>query len=221
MSEAKTVGRVLGALIIVQGFGGYIGNFVLLSPVMRASGGFVANAAAHEMRVRLAVLAGLAAGAITLGIAMTAAPFFRKHSESLALWFVSLSAIGLAVTAVEQLGLLAMLAASQKLAAATSPEAYQAAGEVARAARNGAHYTNLMIVGAALVVLHSTLFRFKLVPRALAAFGILGALMQFTAVSMPMLGRPINLNLLTPLGIAQLALALWLLAKGFPEPRDA
>ena len=222
MTDPKKLGRILGVLIIVQGLGGYIGNFVLLSPVLTAPGGFLANAAAHEMRVRLAVLAGLAAGAMSLGIAITAARIFRRHSESLALWFVCLSAVGFAVTSIEQIGLLAMLAVSQKLAAAVaSPEAYQAAGEVARASRNAAHYTNLMIVGAGLVVMHSTLFRFKLVPRALAGLGILGALMQFSAVSMPMLGRPINMNLLTPLGIAQLSLALWLLAKGFPEQRDA
>jgi len=213
---------IVGALIVLQGFGGYAGNFVLLNPVMRATGGFVANAAAHESRVRLAVLVGLAAGVMMLAIAITIAPVIRRQSESFANWFIALSSVAFALSAVEHIGLLTMLAVSKQMAAAGgATEALSAAGELARASRNGTHYTGLLVVGGSLLVFYGTLFRFRLVPRALAAFGVLAALMQATAVSMPLLGRPINLQLLSPLGIAQLSLAIWLLVKGLKEQDSA
>ena len=51
--------------------------------------------------------------------------------------------------------------------------------------------------------------------RALAAFGEFAALLQISAIMMPMLGRPIMLQLLSPIGLAQVALALWLMVRGF------
>ncbi|MNC95996.1 hypothetical protein D3C83_132510 [compost metagenome] len=44
------------------------------------------------------------------------------------------------------------------------------------------------------------------------------ALSQLTGVSLPLFGSPINFSLLAPLGLAHLALALWLLVKGFRNP---
>jgi hypothetical protein len=85
---------------------------------------------------------------------------------------------------------------------------FQTMGLVVRSARNWAHYTNLIVGGGAIFVLYSVLLRFALVPRALAAFGIVAALLQITAVTMPLLGYRVMLLLIAPLGLSHLALAL-------------
>ena len=55
-----------------------------------------------------------------------------------------------------------------------------------------------------------------------AAFGIVAALLQITAVTMPLLGYRVMLLLMAPLGLSHLALALWLVTKGFEaEQRPA
>ena len=49
----------------------------------------------------------------------------------------------------------------------------------------------------------------------LIAFGILAALSQMTAATMPLFGHPVFFPLLSLLGLCQLTLAIWLLVKGF------
>ena len=88
-----------------------------------------------------------------------------------------------------------------------------------RSARKWAHYMNLIVMGGTVFVLYGTLDRFVLVPRALAAFGLAGAMLQLVAVTMPLFGHRIVFLLILPLGLSHLALAVWLLAKGFAERR--
>jgi hypothetical protein len=64
-------------------------------------------------------------------------------------------------------------------------------------------------------VLYAVLYRFALVPHALAAFGVAAVMLQLTAVAMPLFGHSIVFVMLAPLGVSQLALALWLITKGF------
>jgi hypothetical protein len=67
-------------------------------------------------------------------------------------------------------------------------------------------------------VLYAVLYRFALVPRALAAFGLLAVLFQLTAVAMPLFGYGVLFLLLAPLGVSQLMLACWLIVRGFRDP---
>lgn len=45
-------------------------------------------------------------------------------------------------------------------------------------------------------------------------------MLQLAAVTMPLFGHRIVFSLLLPLGVSQLVLAGWLLAKGFAEHRQ-
>ena len=46
-------------------------------------------------------------------------------------------------------------------------------------------------------------------------------LLQIAAVAMPLFGRAIVFPLLAPLGLCQLALAIWLITKGFSSSAAA
>ena len=46
MTTARSAGRIAGALILVQGIGGYLVNFGLIAPAT-APPGFLVNAAPH------------------------------------------------------------------------------------------------------------------------------------------------------------------------------
>jgi len=59
-------------------------------------------------------------------------------------------------------------------------------------------------------------FRFALVPRALAAFGLGAVVLQIIAVAMPLFGHSIVFLMLLPVGLSQLTLASLLIAKGLP-----
>jgi hypothetical protein len=222
MGTAGGAGRVIGVLIIVQMIGSYIVNFALTAPLF-APPGFLENAAPHSLSVALAVILGLALGAVALGIAITAFPIFRQHSPSAALWFVALAAVSLAVLAAEYTGLMSMLSLSDAWTKASAPDRdrLEALRIVVASARNWAHYIGLIFAGATLFVLYSTLFRFALVPRALAAFGMAAVVLQIAAVAMPLFGHGVVFLMLAPLGLSQLLLAIWLIAKGFPRDEAA
>jgi hypothetical protein len=218
MTSARTVGRVAGALILVQGIGGYIVNFGLIAPAT-APPGFLINAAPHAMRVGMTALLGIVTGAFAMAIAISVWPVFKKHSERMALCFLALGIVALALAVVENGRLMSMLSLSQAYAAsgATDPAAFEGLRGVVAAARNWAHFTHLIIGGSTFFVLYATTFRFALVPRVLAGFGMAAAALQMATVATPLLGGQVMFPLLAPAGIANLAMALWLLTKGLAE----
>lgn len=222
MRTPKTVGRTMGILMLVQGVTGYTVNFVLLAPAISAPPGFLGNAAAHHTQVSLAVLLMIALGALSIFNMILAWPIFRRYSSRMALALVAISIAGFTLAAVEGASIMSMLSLSQEYAKGdpAKVEIIEAMATVVRFSRNWAHYTHLLVGGGLVFLLHATLFRFALVPRVLTGFGMAAALLQMTAISMPFFGRPIIFLLLAPLGLAHLALALWLLAKGFADRRN-
>jgi hypothetical protein len=220
--STKNAGRIAGALIILQGIGGYLTNFGLLGPAL-ASPGFLVNAAPHAMRVGAAALVGIVAGALGTAIAITVLPVFRKHSETMALWFFALAIAALALAVVENGRVMSLLSLSQAYAAsgATDPAAFEGLRGVVAASRNWAHFTHIVVGGATFLVFYATTFRFALIPRALAAFGMAAIALQIATVARPFFGGRVVFELLAPAGIAHLALALWLLAKGFRDTAPA
>jgi hypothetical protein len=221
MSSQKSVARTIGILFLVQGVIGYVVNFVLLAPAISTPPGFLATAAGSAFQVRVAVLLGLANGALTVGIAIAASSVFRRYSHAMALWYLALSVVGFSLLAQENIAILTMLSLSQEYAKpAAAHELLQTMGLAVRSTRYWAHYTNLLIAGGTVLVFYSTLWRFALVPRALAGFGVIAVALQLTAVTMPIFGYGILFYLIAPLGLSQLALAVWLIAKGFAERSD-
>jgi hypothetical protein len=153
-----------------------------------------------------------------MGVAVSVWPVFRTRAQAAALWFLALTLVGAATGALENVSLLSMLSLSQAYARAdpSSDALFQVLRGVVSSARNWAHYTQLLFAGGSFLVFYGTLLRYRLVPRVLASLGVVAALSQFTSVAMPLFGHPVELLLLAPLGLSHLALAGWLLTRGFP-----
>lgn len=222
MSTATNAGRIAGGLIILQAIGGYLTNFGLLGPAL-APPGFLVNAAPHALRVGAAALVGIVAGACSAAIAITVWPVFKRHSETMALWLLALGIAALSLAAVENGRVMSLVSLSQAYAAsgATDPAAFEGLRGVVAAARNWAHFTHIVVGGSTFFVLYAITFRFALIPRVLAGFGMAAVALQVATVSRPFLGGAVIFPLLAPAGLAHLALALWLLAKGFPDKAPA
>ena len=80
-----------------------------------------------------------------------------------------------------------------------------------------------MFAGSVAFVLYATLFRFALVPRVLAGFGIArGRCSEIIAVAMPLFGQPVVFPLIAPLGLrASRARRSGCSSKGFAEHEPA
>jgi hypothetical protein len=222
MTPTTNASRVAGVLILVQAAGGYLTNFGLIGPATAAPG-FLVNAAPHALRVGISALLGIATGALAMMIAISVWPVFKKHSERMALAYLALGIAALALAVVENGRLMSMLSLSQAYAAsgATDPATFEGLRGVVAASRNWAHFTHLIVGGSTFFVLYATTFRFALLPRLLAGFGMAAAALQMATVSMPLLGGHVIFPLLAPAGIANLALAMWLLTKGLADKDPA
>ena len=215
----KTAGCVIAIIMIAQAGITPVVNFVLIGPVMKAPG-FLVNAATHATQMRLAAMLWFLSGALSIGIAAVAISVIRRYSDAMATWILSVSIAGLVTTIAEAVSFLTMLSVSQQYAVAgASAETYDALAKAVASARGWIHYSNLLIGTATAATIYAALFRFSLVPRALSAFGLLAATLGAIGMIRPMIGYSLILQLLTPLGLAQLALLVWLLVKGFSQPR--
>ncbi len=221
MRSSKSVGRITGLMLLVHLAAGLMLPYILLKPAL-APPGFLANAAASSLQLRAAVLLLFMSGAITLAVAVTALPVFRRHSDRMALLLLALSAVNLALHAVENGTLLSMLSLSQEYASSGGADAslFQALAVVVGSARRWAHFTHLLVLGTWIFALFSVLWRFALIPRPLAALGLLAALLQVTGVPLrAILGYGVVMPMAMPLAPIYLTVAVWLMAKGFEEPQ--
>jgi hypothetical protein len=218
MRSAKRVGRIIGILLFVQ-LAGLIVPFVLLHPLTKGSREYLANAAASSFQIKVAVFLLFANCALTIGIAIAAWPVFRRHSERMALWLVAASVIMFTLQAVDNAHILSMVSLSQQYADAGGPdELFQTLAVVVGSARRWAHYSELLVIDCWIFLLYAILVRCAVVPRTLASFGLLTVLLHFTAIPLRgLLGYSMVTLLGMPMGLGHLALALWLIAKGFQE----
>ena len=220
MENPRNAARRIAILLLLQMACGPIVNFVLLQPVL-GHNVFLENAAAHPLQIGIAVVVGLAMSAFSVGIAIAASPVFRQYSRAMAQWLFAIAVAAFALAAVENVGVLSMLSLSQAYAKADPADGHllQTLAVTVTSPRNWAHYLGLIFAGSFAGVLYSALFRFALVPRTLAGFGIFASLLEIIGVAMPLFGRAVVFPLLAPLGLAHLALMIWLIVKGFAEPQ--
>jgi hypothetical protein len=218
MSDRQTA-RWIGLILLSQLVIAPLVNFGVLGPVFSAPGGFLVNAAPHATGLAITVVVDLLVGFLSVSIAVLLWPVLRVHGERLALFLLVCSTANLALNAVENATVMSLLSLSKAHAAAPVADAalYEALRGVVGAARNWMHYIKLFCGGVGLFVLYGALYRARLVPRALAGFGMLASITQMTSVALPLFGTPVVFALLAPLGLAQLALAAWLLTKGLAD----
>ena len=225
MEAESRIGRIIGVLLIIQMFGSALVNFTLEAPLFGAPG-FLESAASHSRQIGLAAVLGLVTEATWLAIAIGAFSIVYQRTPKLAIWLVALAGVTLAVAVVENAGVMSMLSLSEAYAKASAVERdqLQTVRVIVASARNWAHFMARIINGCAGFVLYAVLYRCALVPRALAGFGLLAAVLMVTAVGMPIFGHDVIFPLLAPMGVSQLLLAFWLIAKGLrsqPRPRGA
>lgn len=217
----KTLGRIVGALLLTKLALGPVQNFTLMNPVV-APPGFLVNAAAHPLNLPFAVMIAFALCIVSVAIAAVAWPLFRRVAPSLSLAFVVFTAAGVATSLVECMSMMSMQSLSLAFAeaAGADPALYDGLRIVVGKARNWAHWTNLMTGGVALFTMFLLMYRARLVPRAICALGMATVVLQLYSLGLPFFGGAVNFNLLAPLGLAYLALIAWLLWRGFAEPEQ-
>jgi hypothetical protein len=219
MSTARSVGRLIGVLFLVQGIIAPVVNFRWLATALTPGTGFLADAHAYSVQVYLAALLMLLTGAIWVAIALVALPVFRKFSDRTAFAFIAIAAVCFSGVVFESIAVRSMLALSREFANTATADAavFQASAAIARSLRGSAHYTNILLSGVSFLVFYGALLRFALIPRVLSALGLLAAVVLMVGAATPLFGQRTVMQLFMPVGLSQIAIVLWLIVKGFEE----
>jgi hypothetical protein len=223
MRSTKSVGRIIGALVLLHLATGLLTPYIMLQPLSASAASNLAVAAGMETQIRLAVALLFVGGVIPVAIAITAWPMIHPRSRALAQWLLALAVVTLAMQIVENQHFLSLLSLSLEYGRAGGDAAavLAATAPMVRATWRWAHYTHLLSVVGWMLLFCGVLFRLALVPRALAAAGIVTTMMQLGGITLPvLLGYRVPLPPEAwgmPLGVAYLGLSLWLMTRGFDE----
>ena len=222
MTSTRNVGRIIGMMLLVHLATGLIVPYVLLQPLTQLPAAFLETAAAMSSQVRLNVFLLFVGGAISVGISIAVWPVVRERSYRLGLWLLALAAVNFTLQIVENSHWLSMLTVSQAYTEAGAADAgsFQSLGIVVRSAWKWAHYSHILVVVGWIFIFHCLLFRCALVPRALAFIGMVTSVLQVSGITLPVFAgfrMPFPEFFGMPLGLANLVLAGWLMAKGFKD----
>jgi hypothetical protein len=219
MTSEKSAGRTVGVLLLLHLAAGLIVPFILLHPLVSPPG-FLVTAATIPNQVRAAVMLLFFGSALTIGASCAALRTFRQYSSAAAYWLLALAVASFALQATDNAHLLSMLSLSQAYAEAglASTQVFQGVEVALGALRKWSHYSFLLVVGCWMLLLYSFVYRFRVVPRVLSALGLLGVVGQIAGVTLRGLwGYPPETRLAMPLAPAYVAMAVWLIVKGFAE----
>lgn len=219
MRSPKSSGRIVGILLLLHLITGLMTPYILLQQLTRPLT-FASLHSVNSFQIRLAVMMLFVGGALTIVIAITGMPVFRKYSYALALWLFGLAIANFALQGGEIAGYMSMFAFSQTYASANAADIgiYDLVGAMVRAAWKWIHYTHLLVMVSWMFSLGLMLWKSALVPRIFTALLLITTVMQITGITLPQFlayRSPNPMLMGVPLAFAYLGLSVWLMIKGF------
>ena len=196
---------------------------VVLAPLLGATDHLTAYGEG-ETRVLVASLLELLMGVTLIGMAVAVYPVLRKFSPAAAIAYFGARLLEGVIYIIGVLSMLMLVGLGKEYLAAGSPadSYFQVHGELLLALPEWAGHVilDVAIVPLGAVILYSVFYRERLVPRWLSGWGLIGAVLYWVAGLLVMfdvitpLETP-HIMLQAPLGLQEMVLAIWLIAKGF------
>jgi hypothetical protein len=207
--------RIMGLLILAGWFtygpGAAITDAIVTAPDA------LANVAANQTTFTAGAVMMLLNSAAVVGIGVIVFPVLKHHSERVALGYLATRIMEGTFLAVGVISLLAMTWLSKAYATAdvAARGHLEALGAFAVQVNDLAYQTGMATLGVGSVFLCSLLLRTGLLPRALAAWGVIGYGVFALGMVLDMFGLGVGTVLTIPGGLFELAFAGWLIVKGF------
>lgn len=208
------VSRLIGGLFLL-GFLSYGSGSMLMTSVTGGDG-FLAHVPAHRTALVLGALLMLVNTGVDIGKAVLFFPVLDRWGRRTALTYLATMIFEVAMMAVGVLALLMLVPLADRAASGRlDPGVAQSLGSLAVSANELAYQIAQLSLGLGALFLCSVLLRSGLVPRALAILGGAGYALHMVGAVSELFGLHISLFMLIPGGIFEVALAVWLLVKGF------
>jgi hypothetical protein len=150
-------------------------------------------------------------------------PILKKRSEALALGYAVFRGALETVTDIALAVIwLTLVALGRNAAAAGSPGAasFQAAGAALRGAADASQFIAVLVFGIGAVFFYWLLFRSRLIPRWLSAWGLIAIALHLATGFLQLFDvvpswSAVQMAMNFPIFLQEMIMAVWLIAKGF------
>jgi hypothetical protein len=211
--------KLVGALFIVATAASILGSIAVGSALDRPD--YLTTLNVHEGQVIVAAVLFLIAAMSAFAIAFLLFPVLKTRDEGLAAGYLGLRAFENVFYVASVVALLAMLRVSQSdVVGSSEGSSVPLLGSALLALREWSTVLGtLVFAGLGAVILNDVLYRWRLVPRWLSLWGVLGGAMLVLYGLLGIFGLDTDLGspamlLAMPIAVQEMALAGWLLAKG-------
>lgn len=215
MNAYRTTARVVG-VVYLAGFVVGIGGNILIQSILGAPNPLSAVAANSTMLAIGAILWLLAVvGDAAHGVLMF--PILKRHSERMAIGYLAariVDAIFIAVMVLVALIQIPLGSEYVRAAAADAPS-LQALSTLLSQAQLYAYEIGMSALGVSGMLLCTTLYRAKLLPRWLAIWGLVGYAIIFCGMVSAVMGSGLGDLSSLPGGLWEIFVGVWLIVKGF------
>ncbi len=219
MDSYRKTSIIVGVLFITATVTSILGGS-LISSVIDSPDDFL-NVSSNENQIIIGCLLVLVDALAVIFIAILVFPILKKYNEGLALGYIGLRIFEGVVFIIGVISILAILTLSQEYVAGTL-EAPYSQGLVALLL---GVYDWSWLVGPLIFFALSTLpfyyllYQSKLIPQWLSGWGLIGGILVTLFGLLAMFGfdttSTISMFLFLPIAVQEMALAVWLIVKGF------
>lgn len=228
MDATRKTAMAVGILFIVATAASVIGGVALANPVLDSKD-YLVELAGSKDQVAAGVLLQVIAAFASVGIAVGLYPVLRKHSEGLALGSVVFRCIEAVGYIVATISVASLWTLSREYVDAGAPDAshYQVLGTVLVAAHDWAgSVLGVMAFGTGALMYYYVFYKSRLIPRWLSIWGLGAIILLLASVLLIMFDRigalsTTQVALAFPIGVQEIALAVWLIVKGFAPSRQS
>jgi hypothetical protein len=184
---------------------------------------YLTKLALNETSVTMGALIEFIWAAAGAGIAIGLYPLLKKYNGALALGSVAFRVVEGVFVLIGTLSLLSLLTLSQEFTAAGAPGAssFQTSGTLLLALRDWqVPVISSLAFSLGALMYYVILYKSKLIPRWLSGWGVLGAVLSVAAAVLASFTHDFGMDsvqtyLSIPIGVNELVLAMWLIARGF------
>jgi hypothetical protein len=210
----RTTARVVGVLYLAGMVVGMAGNILVQSIITAPD--HLAAVSASSLALAVGAMLVLMAGVWDAAHGVLMFPVLKPHGERVAIGYLGYRLVDAAFIGLWVLFLLLEVPLGREyLKAGADTVSLQALSDVSVQASLYAYNIAMLFVGIAGVLLCATFYRVRLVPRAIAAWGLVGYAVHLGGAVGELLGFNLGLVPVIPGGLWELFIGVWLIAKGF------
>ena len=214
MNSDRKTAVIVGVLFILATLFS-LASTSIIGPVIGAPD-YLVKISSNENQVVVGVLLLLAAAVSIVLIPAMMFPVLRRHNEGIALGYFGFRVLEAETLVVDAISLLLLLSLGQEYAKAGVPAAsyFQISGALLLSAHDWIFPLNPIVFGLGALMFYYLLYRSKLIPGWLSAWGFLGAALVLAFGLLGLFGN-ILIYLALPIAVQEMVLAVWLIVKGF------